>query len=255
MGGQKNLSPRPNLAKSYDIRDIARLVAGIPDERHERIAVLGAAAGPFHVVGRNTELMPNMLFVEEDNGEEQGFVENNTHYARVEEDGSHLCEKLDSTQCGLMANLLVSSGLPGPVLKVTASSRTAGVSFTEAIRRALRDAYGSSRPISLGGVFVMKRGRARIHVMPDFSATPLETEEQKQAWLRFYEIDAPVVGLSVLHSEDAGLGLRMEHTHCIGEGHQGGHYHGDTTAEEVEYEGYFQAGEEIWRVDTDRGES
>jgi hypothetical protein len=45
----------------------------------------------------------------------------------------------------------------------------------------------------------------------------------------------------------------MEHTHCFGgdgggEG-DGGHYHFDTTPEEVEYEAYFNTAKVVYRVD------
>ena len=37
-----------------------------------------------------------------------------------------------------------------------------------------------------------------------------------------------------------GLDLRVEHTHGLNKGQgQGGHYHYDTTPEEIEYVGYF----------------
>ena len=41
----------------------------------------------------------------------------------------------------------------------------------------------------------------------------------------------------------------MEHTHCFSSLGNGGHYHYDTAADEVEYEGYFVLAEEVYRVD------
>ena len=88
-----------------------------------------------------------------------------------------------------------------------------------------------------------------MHVMPDFSAQPLNTNEEKQKWLRYYDMSAPLVCLSVFHSYDPGLSLRMEHTHCFSEHGEGGHYHFDVTPDEVEYEGYFQVAKVLYRID------
>ncbi|KAJ4312105.1 proteasome component pup2 [Neodidymelliopsis sp. IMI 364377] len=179
VGGQPNLAPTPDFSKKYNLTSIAELM-----DMKEQGALLGAAAGPFHVVGMNSELMPNLSW----NG---GTLSNETHYAKVRDDGSPLCEKLPSHDCALMANLFGSAGLPGPVLHIAASSRTGALNFVEAIRKALQDTYGT-RTISLGGVFLISKGKAKLHVMPDFSPTPLITDEQKEGWLRFYEMEAPL---------------------------------------------------------------
>lgn len=237
VGGQPNLSPTPDFTKKYDLLDIARLME-MPKEQG---ALLGAAAGPFHVVGMNSELMPNLRW----NG---GEVINETRFAKVKDDGSALCEKLASYDCALMANLYGSAGLPGDVLHITASSRTGTLNFTEAIRKALKDAYGD-RTVSLGGAFIISKGKAKLHVMPDFSPVPLITDEQKQEWLKFYEMRAPLVCLSVLHSHDPGLDLRIEHTHCFSNHGEGGHYHHDTTPKDAQYEAWFNVAEVLYRID------
>lgn len=237
VGGQPNLSPTPKLDKKYSILDIARAV-NIPKERG---FLLGAGAGPFHVVGMNSELMPNLSY-------EGDAVTNLTHYAKVEADGRCSCGKLDSTDCALMCNLYGCEGTTGPVPRITASKRTGSLNFTDAIRDAIKDTYGE-RTVSLGGVFLIKAGKAKLHVMPDFSKTPLNTTEEKLNWLRFYDMSAPLVCLSVFHSRDPGMGLRIEHTHCFSRHGEGGHYHFDTTPEEVEYEGYFNLAEVLYRID------
>ncbi|KAJ8118826.1 hypothetical protein OPT61_g288 [Boeremia exigua] len=237
VGGQPNLAPTPDFSKKYDLLSIARLM----DMPESQGALLGAAAGPFHVVGMNSELMPNLRW-------DSGEVFNKTHLAKVKNDGSVLCERLSSHDCALMANLFGSAGLRDDVLHITASSRTGTLNFTEVIRKALRDAYGT-RTVSLGGVFVISKGKAKLHVMPDFSSTPLDTDEQKQQWLRFFEMDAPLVCLSVLHSHDPGLDLRIEHTHCFSDHGEGGHYHYDTTPEDVEYNAWFNVAEVLYRID------
>ncbi|KAF1926873.1 ester hydrolase-like protein C11orf54 [Didymella exigua CBS 183.55] len=237
VGGQPNLAPTPNFTKKYDLLNIAKLME-MPENQG---AMLGAAAGPFHVVGMNSELMPNLAWWSDK-------LVNETHCARVRDDGSALCEKLDSQDCALMANLFGSAGLPGDVLHITASSRKGSLNFTEVIRKALKDAYGT-RTISLGGVFVISRGKAKLHVMPDFSPTPLITDEQKQKWLKFYNMKAPLVCLSVLHSYDPGFDLRIEHTHCFSHHGEGGHYHYDTTPDDVQYEAWFNVAETLYRID------
>lgn len=237
VGGQHNLAPTPDFTKKYDLLHIARLM----DMSLEQGALLGAAAGPFHVVGMNSELMPNLRW-------DKGDVINETHFAKVSGEGSALCEKLPSHDCALMANLFGSAGLPGDVLHITASSRTGTLNFTEAIRKALSNVYGT-RTVSLGGVFVISRGQAKLHVMPDFSPTPLITDDEKQQWLKFYDMRAPLVCLSVLHSHDPGFDLRIEHTHCFSEHGDGGHYHYDTTPEDVRYEAWFNVAEVLYRID------
>lgn len=237
VGGQPYLAPTPDRSRKYDLLNIAKLMELSEDQG----ALLGAAAGPFHVVGTNSELMPNLAW-------ESGNVINETHIAKVKDNDLALCEKLPSKDCALMANLFGSAGLPGDALHITASLRTGPLNFTEAIRKALKDAYGT-RTISLGGVFVILKGKAKLHVMPDFSLTPLITDEQKQEWLKFYDIEAPLVCLSVLHSHDPGLDLRIEHTHCFSDHGEGGHYHHDITPERVQYEAWFNVAEVLYRID------
>jgi len=50
------------------------------------------------------------------------------------------------------------------VLKVTASKRTGDENFVTCMRHALARNYGD-RPVGLGGVFVIEKGKAKIHVM------------------------------------------------------------------------------------------
>ncbi|KAF2671023.1 DUF1907-domain-containing protein [Microthyrium microscopicum] len=236
VGGQPYLTPLPRLDKVYSLLDIIRDIE-LPNEQG---FILGAGAGPFRYLGTNSELMPNLSYKGDD-------INNQTHYAKVQPDGQQLCEKLESHDCGLMANLFGSSGLPGPVIKIVATNRTGELNFITAITEALKVKY-SSKLVSMGGVFVIRKGKANLHVMPDFSTTPLNTGEQVEKWLKFYDVDPPLVCLSVFHSCDPGLDLRMEHTHCFSD-HGGGHYHWDVTPEEVQYEAYFNVAEVLYRID------
>lgn len=147
------------------------------------------------------------------------------------------------------------------MLRITARKRIGEEgSFTECIRKALHDAYGDSQTISLGGVFVIKSGTARYHIMPDFppeEELPFRDREQFNDWLTYHDFKGPMTCLTVLHSADPEkkLGLRMEHTHAlstVGE-NAGGHYHYDIEDEdedeEIEYEGYFNTANVLYRID------
>ena len=206
-------------------------------------ALIGASAGPFHDLGVNSELMPNLSF----DGE---TVVNRTFCAMIdsEDEDMVVCKSIKSRDCGLMANLFGSEGLPGLVLRIEAKGRIGEMSFTKTIQNALKREFGE-RVISIGGVFLVRTGKAMLHVMPDFSRKPLGTREEVEKWLRYFEMDAPLVCLSVFHTHDPGLDLRIEHTHCFSEHNQGGHYHNDVTPDEVEYEAYFNVADVIYRID------
>ena len=236
VGGTPNLAPLPRLDKRYSFLDIAELM-----EMGPKGALLGASAGPFHILGMNSELMPNLSF----DGE---TITNKTHYAKIDENGECFCEGISSPECGLMANLFGSQGISGPVLKIEAKIRTGKSNFTEAIQDALRANFGE-RLISIGGVFVIKKGKANLHVMPDFSKTPLKSPREVSNWVRYFDMDAPLTCLSVFHSHDPGYDLRIEHTHCFSSHNQGGHYHADVEPKEVEYEAYFNVAEILYRID------
>ena len=69
------------------------------------------------------------------------------------------------------------------------------------MRLALGKHYGD-KAVGLGGAFLIKKGNAKLHVMQDFSETPITTDEQVNEWLRFYECHAPLVNLSTFVSHD-----------------------------------------------------
>lgn len=255
IGGQPHLFPRPLLNKIYSLLECAELME-LPSGHG---MLVGAGAGPFHVLGKNSELAPNLSWQDE-----YKHVNNLTRYAMVESvsDGhaNAICRQCPSTDCALMMNLYGSEGRPGQVLKVTAESRTGSEkSFTDCIRHALHNHYGEQNQISLGGVFVIRKGKALFHVMPDFppeEELPWKDRHQLNDWLTYHNFSAPIVCLTVLHSADPGkLGLRMEHTHCFSNGKdEGGHYHfdlsaGDDGATDVEYEAYLNTAKTLYRID------
>lgn len=249
VGGTANLRPAPNLTKKYDLLTISQNMEMSQDGG----VLIGAGAGPFFDLGGNTELMPNLAYGIAAGGE----VSNCTRYAKVLEDKVVLCEKIgSSTGFGLMGNLLGCDGETGPLLHITARGRKGKLNFTEAIQKAIGGAFGE-KLVSLGGVFLVRSGKIKTHVMPDFPGKPFDGPDGVEKWLEFYDMDAPIVCLSVLHAGDDGdLGLRMEHTHCFGEDgpdetRKGGHYHHDLdeTMETVEYEGWFNVAEILYRID------
>ncbi|KAJ5389692.1 uncharacterized protein N7496_000760 [Penicillium cataractarum] len=259
VGGQANLFPRPNFDAKFDLRSLAK---DMQMTEGEGGFLIGAGAAPFHDTGYNAELAVNLYTPP---GPHVGTsdpdidqVRNGTRIIQVNKDGSPCCEPIGSLNCGLMVNLFGSTGDTGPVLKITARARTGDKNFTHCIRLGLADHYGDSRPISLGGVFLLKAGKAKFHIMPDFPKEenlPFRDREQlEKNWLTYHDFGAPVICLTVMHSSDPeGLGLRMEHTHCfeVDGNRKGGHYHYDLQdeGEEVEYEAYLNVASTIYRID------
>ncbi|KAI6646463.1 Ester hydrolase [Oopsacas minuta] len=121
--------------------------------------------------------------------------------------------------------------------------------FITGIRKALTIHYGD-KPVGLGGVFQIVNGTARLHIMSEFCDYPLETMDKINNWLQFFHMKAPLICLSAMVSYDAGeFGIRLEHTHCFSHHGEGGHYHYDTTPEEVEYLGYFNLAKQVFQYD------
>jgi len=56
--------------------------------------------------------------------------------------------------------------------------------------------------LALGGVIVIENGKVKVHVMPDFSKTPLNSETDLNNWLNFFEVSTPLVGVGFLVSND-----------------------------------------------------
>ncbi|KAK5229411.1 hypothetical protein LTR99_001643 [Exophiala xenobiotica] len=263
-----------DFTRRYDLRAISRQTDMSPSSG----LMIGAGAGPFYVLGQNSELMPNFAYgtAAGATGSPKEATRNRTHYAKITpSDGVSCCRLPDSSGFGLMCNLFCCDGTPGPCLHIKAKSRTGrDNSLTRTIQKAVKAAFDNNQLVSLGGVFLIKSGKANLHVMPDFPASPgFNNHDDVEKWLRYFDMEfgrdspegeGPLVCLSVLHAgDDKGLGLRMEHTHCFTEAKEdgsgstetgtskGGHYHYDLdeTRGEVEYEGWFNVAECVYRVD------
>ncbi len=251
-----------DFTRRYDLQPISRKTDMSPSSG----LMIGAGAGPFYVLGQNTELMPNFAYGTAAGGGSPEATRNRTHYAKITPaDGVSCCQLPDSSKFGLMCNLFCSDGTPGPCLHIKAKSRTGRDNFTQTIQNAIGAAF-NKQLVSIGGVFLIRSGKVNLHVMPDFPASPFNNHDDVEKWLRYFEMEfkrdspeGPLVCLSVLHSgDDNGLGLRMEHTHCFTDSKdgsmettKGGHYHYDVdeTKAEVEYEGWFNVAEHVYRVD------
>ncbi|OWF48632.1 ester hydrolase C11orf54 homolog [Mizuhopecten yessoensis] len=238
VGGPGFLTPTPQTDKKFTFAQIAKL-AELPGA-----FMIGAGAGPCQHVGCNSELMNNILL--DSNG---GVVRNNAHIAKVNpENNACVLEKLSCPEFNLMGNFLISEGKSGKVLEVKAGKRTGEENFVSCMRKTLKSYYGD-KIVALGGVFLIEKGKANLHIMPDFAKEPLHTNEEVKNWLKFYDMSAPLVCVGELVSHDPGMDLRVEHFHCFSEHGEGGHYHWDTTPEDVQYRGYFVLADYIYRVD------
>lgn len=49
----------------------------------------------------------------------------------------------------------------------------------------------------------MREGKIKQHVMQDFSTTLLDTEEQLNNWLRFYNMSTPLVAVGTFVSSES----------------------------------------------------
>jgi len=245
VGGVPYLIPTSQWeTKVYDLQKVSELV-DLPG-----CVILGAGAGSKHVVGINCEMIPNIRC-------QGGSNERNnlTHVARMRDDSKHVLESYhehynSSCQFCLLANLFCSEGRQGKVIKVTAECRTGKDDLVSCMRGAILDHYGNQQPVGMGGSFVVEQGKIKIHVMPDFSPTPLTCEDDVNNWLRFFHASAPFTCMATFITDDCGLDLRVTHTHGYSTVNgEGGHYHCDVTPDVIRYVGYFAPAGKIYRID------
>ncbi|KAL4223693.1 hypothetical protein ACF0H5_017161 [Mactra antiquata] len=237
IGGPPYLIPNAQRDKIFKFKDIAEL-CGLPNA-----FMIGAGAGPAHIVGVNSELMNNIKYAAD------GKVTNNAWVSKLDsQTGECILQKLNAEEFCLMGNFLLCDGKPGKVIEVKASKRTGDDDFMRSLKLSLRAKYGE-QPVGLGGVFLVEKGKIYTHIMDDFSKTPLTSQEMVDNWLKFFTMDPTFICVGELVSHDPGYDLRDEHFHGFNMNGQGGHYHNDTTPDEVEYRGYFVIPDGIYRVD------
>jgi hypothetical protein len=180
-----------------------------------------------------------------------GEVNNHTRISKVNTvDGSCVLERLPDTEtrCAVLANIFCSEGKPGQVLQIICKKRIGKDDFVSSIRKSLHEHY-KEKAVGLGGTFLLKEGKAKHHVMPEFSVSPISTDEEVEKWLHFYNMSAPLIAVGTLASADPGLDLRLQHFHSFSHHGEGGHYHIDTEPDSVEYVGYFAVAEYVYRID------
>lgn len=239
IGGNPYLVPTVKREKIYELKDIVKLVKSDP------AFIIGPGAGPNPFIGVNCEGIYNLLI-------ENGTVAKQlTRISKVDENDDKSVQVLlpdTETRLALLGNLYFSEGKPGKVIKVHVKKRTGEHNLITTIRMAVEQEY-KDKLLGIGGVFLLKEGKAKQHVMRDFSKTPILNEEMVNKWLKFYNMSAPLIAVGTLVNGDGGLDLRVQHFHSFSHHGEAGHYHYDTTPENVEYLGYFNVGEEIYRID------
>lgn len=240
-GNDKYLIPLVDRSKVYDLVPAIR---EIESYKLKDFYACGAGAGPFEWLGQNCEGIYNLKVFQ------NGSIDNESHVVRTTSTGIEVVKVANNeTRAALLGNIFLSEGKAGKVLKVTAKVRTGEENFISAMRKGLTENYSDGRIVGLGGAFVMKTGKAHVHVMDEFSQTPINTDEDLDNWLTFHEISAPIIALGNFVSQQSDFELRFQHFHCYSKHNEGGHYHYDTTPETVEYEGYFNVAERIILID------
>ncbi|XP_073696748.1 ester hydrolase C11orf54 homolog [Garra rufa] len=243
VGGVPYLIPVAQLDKVYNMNTVSKEVE-LPGG-----FFLGAGAVSRKTTGMNAELMPLVLT----EAEERPAV-NASYFSSINPvDEKCLLEKysdrFNDCDFGLLANLYACEGNPGQVIEVRACVRTGEESLVSSMRKTMEEHYGE-KSVALGGTFVLQKGKAKIHIMPrEFSACPLNTNEEVNNWLKHFEVSAPLIFQTVMVSKDPGLDLRVEHTHGFSHHGEGGHYYIDTTPDTAEYLGYFLPAEFVYRID------
>jgi hypothetical protein len=235
VGGTQNMHYVANHNKyHFEIKELSKIMTGLP-------FFIGAAATKPALAFRkdNSELIPNMDI-------KSGKYLSKEAY--VGTDGKGCLVDYPHAEFSCLGNFFVSEGKPGPVLKILASQRTGSLNVVTVMRQALAEHYGKENQVGLGGVLLINKGKIRSHIMPSYP--PCDVAGGKIEWLTYYEVPAPLHCLSVLVSVDKHQDdLRVEHTHffSLDEKH-GGHYHYDTTPQEVEYEGYYNIATDLYRI-------
>jgi len=172
---------------------------------------------------------------------------NLSQYSIVTEEGK--CHQGDYkwSEIGGLGNFLLCKGEQSKVFHAKASLRKGPLNFVSCLRKALEADFSDA--IGLAGVFALRKGDIKAHIMPDFAGHDLLNQQQIDGWLRWFDMHSPLTCVSVFVTKDKqSLGLRLEHTHFWSDHNEAGHYHYDITPETVEYEGYYVPCQTVFRV-------
>jgi Domain of Unknown Function (DUF1907) len=222
FGGPPFLLPIVDRSKVYDLVPLLRNIDGYETKE---FFTAGAGAGPWPLFEQNCEGMLNLKVGSD------GTLTNKTHVARTLDrktiELSNVPE--NETRCALLGNLFLCEGENGKVLKVTAKKRIGSENFISSIRLTLVEHFPKEKTVALGGVFLLKEGKVKQHVMDQFSKVPLNTEEELNEWLTFHEMRSPLTAVGTLVTNEADLDLRLQHFHSFSQHGEGGHYHYDVS--------------------------
>lgn len=189
-------------------------------------------------------------------------TQNLSRVARIGAEQACVVERYTAATCGPIANLFVSEGGPGDVIRIDVRKRIGTeFSLTQIIRQCLAKPAEHNGHIGIGGVFELVQGKVRSHVMPNYDCIAdgyydTDKEQVVRDFLQFYEHMGPGLLLfCALWTGDptsGNLNLRPsgEHTHFYHPDdaiQQAGHYHGDVSPDEVHYRGYFNLASRIIR--------
>lgn len=148
-------------------------------------------------------------------------------------------EKILRTGTGGFANVVYSSGEPGPVIHIRVEGRIGELDFTESIRQGMATLGGK---MGLGGVLFIGAMPTMYHIMPNFPNGDMTTPELLK-WLTFWNETYPTNCASrVLSQPDmAKNGMATAHSHCFNDRvNFTGHYHYDFDPENAVYEAYYR---------------
>jgi len=236
VGGVNNMEYVDNNNKyHFDMKSIADQV-GING------VIIGAAASkPYCSCTKdNSELMPCLNLTTNMNLTKEAFVD--------KVDGKAGLMPYPHSELSSLGNLFICEDVSGEdLIKIEASVRVGNLNFVTAIRQSILNHYTDKHQIGMGGYFVVKSGVVKSHIMPSF---PPKDSPGDPSWLKFYEVQSPLICLSVFVTTDThGDDLRLEHTHFWSlDNSTGGHYHTDLTPELVSYSGYYKPAHALWRI-------
>lgn len=243
-GDNSFLLPLVDRSRVYDLIPIIRRINRY---EHKEFFATGAGLGPFQFINQANEGVFNLKV------QGNGVVYNENHVIRTIANRTAIELRrvpATDTTVSILGNVFVSEGRTDRVLRVVARNRTGTANFINTMRVGLTQAYAQTAVVALGGVFVVNRGTTRVHVVDDFSPTPINPGPDFTNWLTFHDLPAPLVNVGNLVSRQGDLGLRFQHFHCYYPSTQyGGHYEFDTTPATVEYEGYFNVANRVLVVD------
>ena len=250
VGGEPYMHDPKFIGAEFDYEEISKMIGS------EKSYALGAGSGAMSCLeGHCGELVINENLI---------TSESKSIIARVGSNKECIAEKYTARKHGGLGNVFYTDGVRGKVVKIKIKGRSGEQgSLPQAMRKALSDnlKIKGNDHLALAGVFRMLKGKIKSHVQPDYADIKHEYYDPEQMkcvkdFLQFYEPVGPELqGYSILWTGDptgGDLNLREsgEHTHfhSYTKENIAGHYHFDVTPNEIEYEGYFNIAEEVYRV-------